>query len=119
MKQPYVALSHTTSKKLNGYFDLGKELNNHAWMPYMDSLQAEKILAGKPIYTYLLRPSEFKRGFAISFIQKNGQVKHDHFTLIDPKYGIWRNGGHHHVGILAKVIRDMMDCSMEEGQPLA
>jgi|GEM_PF-3395648 len=99
-------------------FDLDATLTNNAWRPNADTCQAEKILSGRAAYTYLLRPNTEGRGFSISFVQPNGAVKHDNFTLIDPKYGIWRNGQISHVGKLEKVICDMMECSPFDLRPL-
>lgn len=99
-------------------FNLDATLSNNAWRSNVDSCQAEKILIGKSAYTYLLRPSAVGRGFSISFVQPNGIVKHDNFTLIDPVYGIWRNGQISHVGKLEKVICDMMECSPFDLRPL-
>jgi len=89
-------------------FDLDAELTQYHWIPDPLSIHAEKSLEGKSAYTYLLRPREEGRGFAISFMQPTGYVKHDHFSLIDAERGIFRNGQGHHVGKLAKVIDDML-----------
>jgi len=110
-------VSETVEVKQSGY-QLESELYQHAWRPGINETQAEKLLEGSSVYTYLLRPSVIGRKFAISFVQLNGKVKHDTFTLVDPKYGIWRNGMEHHVGTLPKVIRDMMDCGFDKGAPL-
>ena len=99
-------------------FDLDAELSKHAWRPNMDYDSAEDVLKGKSAYTYLLRRSMQRGKFEISFIRPDGGIYHDQFTLINPKMGIWRNGHYSHIGNLHKVIRDMMDCAMHEGQPL-
>ena len=99
-------------------FNLNDELNKHAWRPYMDADEATKALQGKPAYTYLLRTSLIRGKFEISFVQTDGSIKHDQFSLVNPRYGIWRNGQGSHLGTLAKVIRDMMHCQMHIGQPL-
>ena len=99
-------------------FDLQSSLKNNGWRSNVNPSQAEEILAGKPVYTYLIRPNIEGRGFSISFVQPNGQVKHDHFKLVDPIYGIWRNGMIHHVGKLEKVICDMMECTPFDLKPL-
>ena len=100
------------------FFDVDQELNQHGWRPFLSAMDAEKALEGKAPYTYLLRRSSIRGKFEISFVKANGSISHDLFTLIDPKYGIWRNGHFSHVGTLAKVIRDMMHCEMHVGQPL-
>lgn len=102
----------------HGSFDINATLNKNGWRPNADSLQSESLLSGQPSHTYILRPNMARRGFAISFVQPNGSVKHDSFTLIDPIYGIWRNGGNDHVGKLEKVICDMMDCTPYDLKPL-
>lgn len=109
--------SHNSSQKQH-LFDLDSELRRHGWRSGINALDAESLLLNKPVYTYCLRPAGFERKFAISFVLENGLVKHDTFTLIDPMYGIFRNGQPHHVGQLAKVIRDMMECSLLEGNSL-
>ena len=108
----------SSTTKGSVHFDLNAELSKHAWRPDMDSVSAENILKGKSTYTYLLRRSPVKGKFEISFIQPGGHIRHDRFTLINPKYGIWMNGYTSHVGKLHKVIRDMMVCALHEGQPL-
>lgn len=113
-------LDHTAQMTdTSSAFEVNEELRKHAWYPSINILQAQDLLSGKPAYTYLIRPSDIGRGFSISFVQKNGTVKHDNFTLINPKLGIWLNGHPSHVGKLAKVIRDMMHCSIDQGQPLS
>jgi len=99
-------------------FAVDAELKKHAWRPYMAVIGAEEALLGKPTFTYLVRPCDYDRGFMISFVNKDGNVAHDHFTY-DPIYGIWRNSCPSHVGELEKVLRDMMHCAMHEGQPLS
>ncbi|NGX27245.1 MAG: hypothetical protein K940chlam6_01178 [Chlamydiae bacterium] len=99
-------------------FDINAVLKKNAWRFDVDLCQAEKILSGKPSFTYLLRPNIIGRGFSISFIQQDGTIKHDNFILIDPIYGIWRNGQIYHVGKLEKVICDMMECSPFDLKPL-
>ncbi len=99
-------------------FDIDFALKKNAWFPNLDPHQAEKLLVGKSVYTYLLRPNVIGRGFSISFIHPNGTIHHDNFTLIDPRYGIWRNAAHSHVGKLEKVICDMMECTPVDLQPL-
>ncbi|NGX46009.1 MAG: hypothetical protein K940chlam2_01190 [Chlamydiae bacterium] len=106
------------SAPLNASFVLEDALDRNGWQPQMTLLNAELALKGKPTYTYLLRPSEIGRGFAIAFVELSGSVKHDYFRLINPKYGIFRQGMPTHVGQLEKVIRDMMHCQMHEGAPL-
>lgn len=100
-------------------FDVNTALRRNGFRHDLDALEAEKMLSDKPVYTYVLRPNSLHRGFAISFVQKNGSIKHDHFTLIDHIYGIWRNGQFHHVGKLEKVICDMMECSVYDLKPLS
>ena len=111
--------SKKASIEKEAHFNIDAELRKHSWMLEMSLLQAEVALRNQKPFTYLLRPGELGRKFAISFVQANGYVKHDYFTIIDPKIGMWRNGVSSHVGSLYKVIRDMMDCEMHEGQPLA
>lgn len=89
-------------------YDVEKDLRQHNWHPYMNAMDAVVALKGQPPFSYILRPSEHGRGFAISFVQKNGHVAHDYFSLLNPKFGIWRNLAPHHVGSLDKVIQDMM-----------
>jgi hypothetical protein len=108
----------TASLDLERSFDVNAELKKHCWKPNMVAIEAEQVLKDQKPLTYLLRPSELGRGFAISFVQRNGFVKHDYFTLLDPKLGMWRNGHGSHSGVLDKVIRDMMDCEITEGQSL-
>ncbi|NGX58965.1 MAG: hypothetical protein KR126chlam3_00107 [Chlamydiae bacterium] len=92
-------------------FDVNAALKKNGWFSNLDPHQAETLLADKPVFTYLLRPNVVGRGFSISFVHTNGAVHHNNFTLIDPKYGIWRNCSHFHVGKLEKVICDMMKCT--------
>ncbi|MDN3505911.1 MAG: SH2 domain-containing protein [Simkaniaceae bacterium] len=110
--------THKGPESCSEKFNLDATLSNNAWHPNVNSCQAEQILANQPTYTYLLRPNIDARSFSISFVQKNGKVIHDNFTLIDPLYGIWRNGMCHHVGKLEKVICDMMECSPFDLRPL-
>ncbi len=107
--------SHPSS---NAPFILDDALKRNSFQPRMALLEAELALQGKPAFTYLLRPSDIGRGFAVAFVQPSGYVKHDYFRLINPKYGIFINGIPTHVGTLEKVIRDMMYCQMDEGSPL-
>jgi len=104
------------SNEITFYLDV--ELKKHAWHPYMNALEAEALLSGHPTFTYLTRPSDLGRGFALSFVNPKGHIEHHYFTLINPKYGIFRNAHPSHVGKLEKVIRDMMDCGICEEQPL-
>lgn len=104
--------------KKGSSFDPDAELRKHAWHPLINAVEAEALLNGKPAFTYLTRPCDYDRGFMVSFVNKSGDVCHDHFSLADAKYGIWRNTAPHHVGKLEKVLRDMMDCALFEGQPL-
>ena len=99
-------------------FDADAELQKHSWHPSITALDAEAVLSGKPIFSYLIRPCDYDRGFMISFVNQSGDVVHDHFTLKDPMYGIWANTMPQHVGKLDKVLRDMMGCASFEGQPL-
>ncbi|NGX37387.1 MAG: hypothetical protein K1000chlam2_00541 [Chlamydiae bacterium] len=99
-------------------FDMNVELSKHAWRPGMGHHSAKLALKGKSMYTYLLRKGAIRNKFEISFVDRDGLIQQDVFTLIDSKYGIWRNGHTSHLGKLHKVIRDMMDCAMHEGQPL-
>jgi len=110
--------THKSLRSLNTPFFLEDELKMHGWHPAMTLFDAELALEGQPSYTYLIRPSDIGRGFAISFVQPSGYVKHDYFRLINPKYGIFINGIPSHVGRLEKVIRDMMNCPSYEGIPL-
>lgn len=108
----------TPSSTVRKQYDLNQELKMHGWQPFMTYLDAEKALSGKSAYTYLIRSLPERNKFVISFVRPDGEIEHDQFTLLDPIYGIWRNAAPHHVGTLAKVIRDMMDCEMYVGQPL-
>ena len=110
------SLEETNEKPSLFVVDL--ELKKHAWHPYINTMEAEQELTGKPAFTYLTRPCEYDRGFMISFVNRDGHIKHDHFTLANAKFGIWRNGHPSHIGKLEKVLRDMMDCGLSEGQPL-
>jgi len=100
------------------WFDLSAELQKHAWFSNITAEGAEELLTGKPMYTYLIRPDEEGTGFCVTFVSPSGKVKHDHFTLIDPVYGVFRNYEPCHVGSLKKVLRDLMHCSLDEGAPL-
>jgi len=110
--------THQSQSSTSTPFILESALKRNGWQPRMPLLDAEVALEGKPAFTYLLRPSDIGRGFAIAFVQRNGHVKHDYFRLINPKYGIFINGLPSHVGQLEKVVRDMMHCEMHEGAPL-
>ncbi len=103
----------------NTGFDPNAELVKHAWFPKMNAVEAEAMLQGQSTYTYLVRPHDTRRGFAISFVHPEGHVSHDFFTVLDPKYGIWRNCSPAHVGQLEKVLRDMMNCGWDEGTPIS
>jgi len=100
------------------FFDADAELRKHSWHPQITMIEAEKVLSKQPPYTYITRPRETERGFIISFVNLKGCVEHHSFTLIDSKYGIWRNGSPEHVGSLQKVICDMMDCELLDCKPL-
>lgn len=110
--------TRSSSSQKRAPFDLDVELARHGWRPAMSAAAAEQVLSGQSSYTYLLRRSEFGRGFSISYVRMDGIVVHDSFTLLDPKFGIFRNGGPQHVGRLEKVIRDMMHCPLHVGQPI-
>ena len=97
--------------------DVNVELKKHSWFPLVNILDAEKMLSNKPVFTYLIRPADLGRGFAISFVQADNSIKHDHFTLVNAKLSHWRNGLPEHFGKLEKVIYDMMDCPIGSGQP--
>ncbi len=100
-------------------FNKDAELKKHAWHSHATLLDAEKILSGKPSYTYITRPGDAgERGFAISFVNRDGNIAHLPFYLICPKNGIWRNCFICHVGRLEKVISDMMGCDLHERLPL-
>ncbi len=99
-------------------FNANAELRNHSWHPQLTIIKAEEALADKPPYTYLTRLRDGERGFAISFVNLNGFIEHHYFNLIEPKFGIWRNGQPHHMGSLSKVICDMMDCELLDCKPL-
>lgn len=102
----------------NSKFDIYTELKAHAWHPEMTMMDAEAALANKAIYTYITRPREGERGFSISFVNRNGTVEHQYFSLIDDKHGIWRNCQPHHIGSLGKVVCDMMNCTLIDCKPL-
>lgn len=112
------ALGFTGKKIGMNQFDAYAELQKHAWHPRISMLEAEKLLVNKSAYTYLVRTCTYDQGYMITFVTKEGEIAHDHFTLIDSTHGLWRNGNPKHVGQLGKVLRDMMHCSMDEGQPL-
>jgi hypothetical protein len=84
----------------------------------MTAVEAEQVLVNKPPFTYVTRPRETERGFMISFVNRNGCVEHQPFTLIDNKHGIWRNCGPSNVGKLQKVICDMMQCEVLDCKPM-
>jgi hypothetical protein len=100
------------------FFDADAELRKHSWHPQMTASQAEEALTNQPPYTYITRPRETERGFIISFVNPMGCIEHHYFTLIDSKYGIWRNSSPEHVGSLQKVICDMMECEILDCKPL-
>lgn len=100
-------------------FCLEKELSKHGWFPNLTADAAQEMLYGKPAYTYLLRKSQSNlRKYDISYVDGNGLVRHDTFTLVNPKLGIFLNGNCSHLGKLEKVVRDMMHCNKHQGQPL-
>lgn len=106
------------SNGASSQFCLESELCQHAWFPHMTAQEAEQVLKGKPTYTYLLRKSQRNlRKYDISFVNANGKVQHDTFTLVNPKLGIFLNGHGSHLGKLAKVVRDMMHCEKHQGSP--
>lgn len=107
-----------SKENLSQEYDPIQDLKNHGWRPLMNQIEAEKALEGKPAYTYLLRHSPYQKKYEISFVDPDGKVKHDYCTLIDKEKGIWINACPTHIGPLAKVIRDMMECEMHLGQPL-
>lgn len=101
------------------HFNLESELRKHAWFPTMTAAEAEHALSGKITYTYLLRKNQANlRKYDISYVEVNGLVRHDTFTLVNPKLGIFLNGNGSHLGKLAKVVRDMMHCERHQGQPV-
>ncbi len=112
-------LQHSSSREtFSQYYNLNQDLKSHGWQSSMDEIQAEEALEGKPAYTYLLRSSPYRKKYELSFVAVDGKVKHDHCTLIDGVEGVWINACPTHIGSLGKVIRDMMECKLHEGQPL-
>ncbi|NGX39895.1 MAG: hypothetical protein KR126chlam1_01232 [Chlamydiae bacterium] len=100
-------------------FDVKAELMKHAWCPEFNRVDAEKALEGQVIYTYLIRPNLDEKGkYILSFIHKNGDFEHHTIRLLNPIYGIWRQGSPHHIGELHKVVCDVLDCEKHERIPL-
>ena len=107
------------TKGTAGRFNVVKDLYKRAWFPWMTASEAEQALSGKPPLTYLLRKNQTSlRKYEISYVDTNGLVHHDTFTLVNPKLGIFLNAIDSHLGKLAKVVRDMMHCERHQGQPL-
>lgn len=109
--------SNGNHNQSTSHFDVDATLKKNGFR-HIDAIEAEKMLSGKAPYTYLVRPNPADRSFFVSFVQPNGSVKHDHFSLLDPIYGIWRNYQPHHVGKLEKVICDMLECEPSQLKPL-
>jgi hypothetical protein len=105
-------------RPLKGEFVAQDVLKANGWRPQIETLEAEKLLKGKPTFTYLTRPNQEGRGFYVSFVAPSGRVEHHVFSLIDAKYGIWRNYLQHHVGKLEKVLCDSMGCELTDLKPL-
>lgn len=106
------------SSKNVSSFDLDAELRNNSWCPFLGLEEAEELLKDQPAYTFLLRPKEAGRGFAISFMNPKGVIEHHPFTLINAKYGIFRNFCRSNVGRLSQVVCYMMECTSEQMRPL-
>ncbi len=99
------------------HFNINEALNKHGWKGQMSLEEAEKLLSGKPAYTYLIRFGEQKDRFTLTFVHPNGSVKNDTFVLVDWVNGIFANGGYCHRGPLEILIPLKMNCKQGEGQP--
>ncbi len=64
-----------------------------AWMGDITEAKANWYLERKNPFTYLLRNGEKDYTYFISFIQKNGSIKHQYFTLESDRKGWYYKNG--------------------------
>jgi len=95
------------------HFDLREELCKHGWKGEMTIQEAEQMLGGKPVFSYLVRLGEEKRKFTLSFVAVDSTVRHVHFVLVDWANGIFQNGGPFK-GSLGELICYKMNCAVSQ-----
>lgn len=97
--------------------------HNPSWLGKVSGLAAEKMLRGlnKP-YLYVLRAGETEMDYYVSFIHKDGTVRHQPFTVEITEDG-WccENGGPYGPFVdksINDVIHAMIYCDKDECAPL-
>lgn len=92
-----------------------------AWKKSIDKTQVESLLEGKKTLSYLLRAGEKERVYYISFVQKDGSIKHQQFTLENDRKGwYYKNGANEQDPAdivsenLEELIPKMMHCDYKE-----
>lgn len=111
-------VKHKASQREEVYFNINEALAVHGWKGDMSQEEAEKMLAGKPAYTYLTRFGAQKDRFTLTFVSADGLIKNDTFVLVDWINGIFANGGPCHRGPLEVLIPLKMSCPAELARPV-
>ncbi len=98
-----------------------EQMHTHpTWQGGISESTAEQLLKEQPRLTYLLRQGEKKHSYFISFIQQDGSIKHQIFTLeLDNIGWFYRNTVDHGPSTDFKVLIPLvMHCETDECIPL-
>ncbi len=79
-----------------------------AWYGNITEKESVKLLGDASPYTFILRGGDKEHSYFISFMKKDGSIKHQNFTLeLDRKGWFYKNGITD--GLLEAVARDIVD----------
>jgi len=100
-----------------------EQIEKHpAWRGSLSAMQTESLLERRDVFTYLLRGGEEKNAYYISFVKRDGMIKHQRFTLEYDRKGWYYKNGMNTSGTptemiaetLPELIPQMMHCSTED-----
>ncbi|HSX11951.1 MAG TPA: SH2 domain-containing protein [Rhabdochlamydiaceae bacterium] len=97
------------------HFDLNETLHKHGWRGQISIQEADKILAGQPAFSYLVRFGEEKSQFTLSFVHPDGSIRHECFRLVDWARGIFQNAAPYKAP-LELLIPYKMRCTASEAR---
>lgn len=91
-----------------------KQIKNHsAWNPHISENECERLLKDKSPFTYILRAGKNENSYFISFIEKEGLIKHQFFIL-----EFHRKGWHYRNGSTLNTPEEIISEELNELIPL-
>lgn len=96
---------------------------NAAWLGQVSGIKAEKMLRGhNKSYLYVLREGEKEGDYYVTFVQPNGSIYHQPFTISKTAMGwMYEQGNSGPISMETKlndVLHLIMHCEKHECQPL-